>query len=108
MSEMSRYLRYLINGDKEAIVTPFEVTDTPTEFTSQLSEGYSRKMLAFYNNSHADSGEVYYGYSATLATTNGHPIPLGARVSVPVSTDISVYLVSASGEKGDIRAEEVS
>ena len=115
MSQETDYLLRLMSlGTKEAIVTAVTANLTPTEFTSQLTLGYKRKSLSVYNNSDLSSGECHYSYIASA--TNGslsHPIPKGAKIEIPVSTDISVYFFAStetttSGELGDLRVEEVS
>jgi hypothetical protein len=99
----------MINGDKEAVVTSVKAEGTPTKFTSQLTEGYKRKILSVYNNSDSASGECYYSYivSATAGSLS-HPIPKGAKIDISVTTDVDVFLFSDPGEIGDIRVEEVS
>lgn len=109
MSEMANYLRLMINGDKEAVVTSITATATPTKFTSQLADGYKRKILSVYNNSDSASGECYYSYIVSATAGNlSHPIPKGAKIDISITTDIDVFLFSDPGEIGDIRVEEVS
>ena len=105
MSEISNYLRLMINGDKEAVITAVKADATPTEFTSQLTEGYKRKHLNIFNNSASASGECYYSYAAL---GDGHPVPKGEEVNVRVSADIDIFLFSDTGELGDLRVEEIS
>ena len=109
MSEMANYLRLMINGDKEATVTAVKADPTPTKFTSQLTEGYKRKILSIYNGSASASGECYYSYSDSASSGSlSHPIPKGAKIDISVTTDIDVFLFSDTGELGDLRVEEVS
>jgi len=112
MSEIANYLRLMLNGAKEAVVTAVTVDLTPTKFTSQLSAGYKRKSLSVYNNSNSASGECHYSYSASATSENlSHPIPKGAKIEIPVTTDVDVYFFAdtiLSGEIGDLRVEEVA
>lgn len=112
MSEIANYLRLLINGDKEAVVTAVTADLTPTKFTSRLLQGYKRKTLAVYNNSHSNSGECHYSYSKAATTEAlSHPIPKGSKIVIPIATDIDVYFFAdtiLSGELGDLRVEEIS
>lgn len=109
MSEMANYLRLMINGDKEAVITEVAADPTPTKFTSQLTEGYKRKILSVYNESNSASGECYFSYSdAATAGSLSHPIPKGAKIDISVTTDIDVFLFSDPGEIGDLRIEEIS
>lgn len=109
MSEESRLLRLLVQGDKEAKVSAFTVPFDPTEFVSQLSQGYSRRKLKVRDLSDAASGECYYGYSGEITVNDAMPIPSGEIITIPISTDISLYFMSAaSGEFGSLRIEEIS
>lgn len=101
------YLRMLIPGDKELKITPTTITATATQFSSQLVLGYSRRHFAAYNNSDSASGECYWGGSGVTPTT-GMPIPKGAIVDLPFSTDIDLYFVADTGEIGDLRVVEVA
>jgi len=110
MSEMAKLLRFLVQGDKEAKITQVSASITATKFTPQLT--YARKGMAVYNNSNDASGECYYGFTATMSPSGeSMPIPKGAVVNIPVSTDIDVYFLSFSGEvgqQGDLRVIEIS
>jgi hypothetical protein len=106
MSEEANLLRLLVQADKEFKITPVRVSETATLFTSQLTSGYKRKELSFYNNSNTSSGEIEWGGS-TLAKGNGQPIPVGAIFTVPVAVNLPVYLICGSGE-GDVRAIELA
>lgn len=110
MSEIQEYLRLLIPCDKEFKATKVAVTATPSQFSSQLTEGYSRKVLAAYNNSAALSGECYYGHDDTVSASSGWPIPKGVDVEIPVGgavgSELAVYFVCDSGEQGDLRIFE--
>uniref|UniRef100_A0A6M3J8Y0 Uncharacterized protein n=1 Tax=viral metagenome TaxID=1070528 RepID=A0A6M3J8Y0_9ZZZZ len=111
MSEIAKYLRYIIQANKEAKVTAVQAHPVGplTEFTSQLTEEQPRKGIAAYNNSDAASGDCYYGYNAGISPSGeSMPIPLGAFIPIPISTDISVFFCAASGEHGDIRVEELA
>ena len=112
MSEISNYLRLMLNGAKEAVVTAVTVDFTPTKFTSQLTSGYKRKFLYVYNNSDSASGECHYSYSSDATSQSlSHPIPKGAKIEIPVTTDVDVYFFAdtvLSGEIGDLRVEEVA
>lgn len=104
-NEIANYLRLMINGDKEAVITEVTADPTPTEFTSQLTEGYKRKILNIHNNSASASGECYYSYGAS---GDGYPLPKGETTKIQISTDIDIFLFSDTGELGDLRVEEIS
>lgn len=106
MSEIASLLRLQVQCDKEIKVTPVTVTPVATAFTSQLEEGYTRRSFFGYNNSHNDSGELYYGHDDEVTAGTGRPIPLGADVEFRLSTDVDIYFVAASGEIGDLRVLE--
>jgi len=109
MSEIAYLLRLLAPGDKEAKVTAVTVTDTATKFTSQLTEGYSRKHIKVYNNSDNSCHGCFYGFSSDITeSNNSYPIPKGKEIIIPISTDIDIYFVSCSGEVGDLRVEEIA
>ncbi len=122
MSEQSALLRLLVNGDKEFKTTTLNVGSlTPTLFTSQLTVDYARKLVTFYNNSDATSGETMIGHSSAIFTgnsgENGYPLPIGAEITVPVfrklnkvtgaEETLDIYLLCVSGE-ADIRVFEVA
>jgi hypothetical protein len=107
--QIENLLRVMVNGDKEAVITAVAVTPIPSLFTSQLVQGFPRKAIWAYNNSHINSGECYYGYvSGITPIMYSRPIPVGAVVEIPVTTNIPLYFRSASGELGDIRIEEIA
>ncbi len=109
MSTLENILRDMTNANNEAKITAVAVTLTPTQFTSALTLGYSRKAIWAYNNSHVNSGECYYGYSASMSDKIGsRPIPVGSVVEIPVTTNIPIYFRCDSGELGDIRVEEIA
>ena len=111
---ISKLLRLMVQGDKEAAVSVVSVTDTPAIFSSQLPSkladgyGYGRRRMYAYNNSDSGSGEVGYGYSATITVADMMPLPVGERVWIPVSEDVDVYFVGASGENLNVRVEEIA
>jgi len=100
---MSQALREVTLGRKEMKTTAFNATYPATEFTSQLTTGNFRKALIIY----CGSGEAYVG-DATLTPNTGLPIPIGIPLTVPVTTDLSVYFCSKSGEIIPLRAMEVA
>ena len=109
---MSRELAYLARlnsqATKELKTTAVTVTGAPTKFTSQLTEGYTRKGFCAYNNSNPASGECAWGGS-DLTAANGMPIPKGAIFDFPISTDIDIYFCNTvSGENGDLRVVEIA
>lgn len=110
MSELSRLLRYLVQGDKEAKISAVEVHGDPEKFTSQLANEYPRKAVSVYNDSDAASGEVRYGFTSDMTISGeSHPVPRGSMISIPVSTDIDLYFMNTvSGEWGNIRVQEVA
>jgi len=107
--EITKYLRYLINGDKIGKITVLTAKTASTEFYTSLDTAlYTRKRITVYNNSNSASGECYYGYSGELNSAIGKPIPKGAEVEVLVAQTIPIYFCAASGEVGDLRIEEVA
>jgi len=109
MSQESVYLaRLKSNATKEVKTTAVSVTGTPTKFTSQLTEGFFRKRISAYNNTHSSSGEVAWG-SSTLTPENGVLIPKGVIVDIPISTDVDIYFCNTvSGEASDLRIVEMA
>jgi len=105
MSEMAKLLRLLVQGDKEAAITPVTVTGTATKFTSGIST--FRKRLEVQDLSHSGSGEVFYGFESTLTKATGIAIPSGEIHHIPVSTDLDVYFICTSGELCDLRVREI-
>ncbi len=85
MSNEDRYLRLLIQSDKELKTTAVNVTTTATIFSTSLTSGYKRRGFAAYNNSNNDSGECYWGGS-DVTVANGMPIPKGAVWALPVAS----------------------
>jgi len=109
MSEEANLLRSMAYADKEAKITAVTVTDIPSIFTSRLTSEYNRKGLFAYNNSNSASGEVYYGYEDTMnPSSKSIPISKGTVVEIPVHQDVSIYFCADSGEKGDLRVEELA
>ena len=109
MSEWTRYLRLLVQSDKEAKVTKVDVTETPTQFTSQLVGGNTRKAIGVYNNSNENSGECFYGFSSYISPSGeAMVIPVGAHIGIPIAntSNIDLYFCASSGELGDLRVEE--
>ena len=109
---MSRELAYLARlnsqATKELKTTAVTVTGTPTKFESQLTEGYTRKGIAGYNNSAATSGEIVWGGS-DLTPENGMLIPKGSIFDFPVSVDLPIYFCNTlPGENGDLRVVEIA
>uniref|UniRef100_A0A6M3IY02 Uncharacterized protein n=1 Tax=viral metagenome TaxID=1070528 RepID=A0A6M3IY02_9ZZZZ len=109
---MSSELTYLARlnsiATKELKISAVEVFGSPSEVESQLVLGYSRKGMAFYNNSNAASGEVVWGNSDVTAAT-GMPIPKGCLFDIPVSVDIPVYVMNTvSGEISNLRVIEIA
>ena len=99
-------LRLMSQGDKELKTTAVEVFGGPAKFTSQTTA--FRKGLAAYNNSDSASGEIVWGGS-DVTEANGVPIPKGAMVDIPVSTDVDVYFCNTvSGEIGNLRVVEIA
>lgn len=109
MSEISNYLRYLINGDKTAKVTAIHAITAPQSFTSSLdTDSYTRKHLFIYNNSPSASGECFLGFSGDLSSVNGYPLPSGAEIRMRIAQTVPVYICSTSGEHGDLRIFEIA
>lgn len=101
-------LRLQSQADHEVKTSAVDVFGSPAKFTSQLTSGYSRKGFAAYNNSDSASGEIVWGGSDVTAAT-GMPIPKGAIVDIPCSTDIDVYFCNTvSGEIGNLRVVEIA
>jgi hypothetical protein len=95
-------------GTKELKITAVDVFGSSDLFTSQLTEGYTRKGFGAYNNSGSASGEIVWGPS-TVTAANGMPIPKGAMVDIPVSVDIPIYFCNTvSGETGNLRVIEIA
>jgi hypothetical protein len=107
--QIENLLRVMVPGNKEAVITAVPVTLIPTLFESQLVNGFSRKKIRAYNNSHANSGECYYGYDSQMhPTENSIAIPKKAFIEIPVASSIPIYFVCISGELGDVRVEEIA
>ena len=108
MSQTDLYLRLMSQADKELVTAAVDVFGTPAKFTSQLTLGYSRKGLGFYNNSDSASGEIVWGGAGVTAET-GLPIPKGALVDIPCSTAVDIYFCNTiSGETGNLRVVEIA
>ena len=110
MSEIAFYLRMLINGDKEGIVSEVVATDTPAKFTSQLTLGQARRRLYAHNAAASGSGEVGYGYDAAVNINDAMILAKGERTLIPVSADLDLYFVAGvSGETNlSVRVEEIA
>ena len=107
-SEQTYLLRLMSPGTKELKITAVDVFGSATLFESQLSAGYTRKGFGAYNQSNSASGEVVWGPAGVTEGT-GMPIPKGAIVDIPVSTDIDVYFCNTvSGETGNLRVIEIA
>ncbi len=108
-SQIENLLRVMTNGDKEAKITAIPVTNTPSLFTSQLSGSFSRRRLNVYNNSNASSGECFYGFSNDITPTSKSQVLVKKETKeIKVTTNIPVYVCCVSGEKGDLRFEEIA
>jgi hypothetical protein len=111
---IAKLLRLMVQGDKEAVVSAVSVTGTPTKFTSKLPAkladgyGYGRRKMYAYNNSDGASGEVGYGYSATITIADAMPLPVGEKVWIPVSEDVDVYFVGVAAGSLNVRVEEIA
>jgi len=107
-SEQTYLLRLMSQATKELKTFAVDVFGSPAEVESQLALGYSRKGMAFYNQSNSASGEICWG-SSDLTEANGMPIPKGSIVDIPLSTDVSVYVMNTvSGEIGNLRVVEIA
>ena len=107
-SETDFLLRLQAPGTKELKVTTFDVFGDPTLFTSQLTQGYTRKEFTAYNNSGVSSGEIVLG-SSDVTPSNGMPIPKGAALDIRLATDVPVYFCNTvSGEVGNLRIMEIA
>ena len=107
-SELAYLMRLMSAGTKELKTTAVDVFGSPTLFESQLTSGYSRKGFGAMNNSNSASGEIVWGGS-DLTEGNGIPIPKGAMVDIPLSTDVDVYFCNTvSGEIGNLRVVEIA
>ena len=112
MSEIAKYLRLMLQADKEAKITVVDVTKTPTKFTSQLTGGNTRRKIAVHNRHAAGSGECYYSFSDTASPSgdsvtipkDGHPdfIPIGD------TDNIEVYFFCEEGQTGSVQVIELS
>jgi len=112
MSEIAKYLRLMLQADKEAKVTVVDVTSTPTVFTSQLTGGNTRRKIAVHNRHSSGSGECYYSFSASaspsgesmIISKDGHPsfVPIGD------TSNIALYLFCDEGRTGSVQVLELS
>jgi len=109
MSRESDYLARLNSiATHELKITAVDVFGSSDLFTSQLTEGYTRKGLCAYNNSDSASGECVWGPTGVTAET-GMPIPKGALFDIPCSVDIPIYFCNTiSGETGNLRVIEIA
>ena len=109
MGEIAKYLRFLINADKEAKISVVHVSQTPAQFTSQLTSEQTRRRIGVYNNSNDASGEWYYGFSAAASPSGESiPIPKKSLEFIPIAdTDaIELYFFSDLSESGELRVLE--
>jgi len=109
---MSNELAYLARlnslATKELKITAVDVFGSSDLFTSQLTEGYTRKGLGAYNNSGSASGEICWGPLGVTAET-GMPIPKGSIFDIPCSVAIPIYFCNTiSGETGNLRVVEIA
>ena len=112
MSEIAKYLRLMVQADKEAKITVVNVTSTPTEFTSQLTGGYGRRKIAVHNRHPSGSGECYYSFSST-ASPSGESMVIpkaGIPSFVPIgdTDDITLYFFCDEGQNGSVQVVELS
>jgi len=111
MGEIAKYLRFLINADKEGKISRVVATITPTIFASQLTSEQTRRRIGVFNNSNEGSGECYYSFS-TPASPSGESIPLpkGETTYLPIAetTNISLYFFCEAGEVADLRVLELA
>jgi hypothetical protein len=113
---ISKLLRLMVQGNKEAKVTRVNVTDSPTKFNTQLPTaltnppGYGRRRFLAYANQHSSSGEVAYGYASDITFNDAMILPRGERFWIPVDPVVDVYFISqVSGETNlDLRVEEIA
>ena len=110
MGAIGKYLRMMIQGDKEGIVSEVVATDTPILFTSALISGQTRRHLFAHNVAPAGSGEIGYGFDAAVNINDAMILPKGERVKIPIASDIDLYLVAGiSGETNmSVRMEEIA
>jgi len=123
MPNIATYLRYLVQGDKEAKITSVTTHGDPEQYTSRLTTGQPRKSLSVYNNSDAASGEVLFGFTTAMNSSGegqAQPIPRGAMLSIPVADEsnavdangdnlIALYFMNSnSGERGNVRVTEIA
>ena len=113
MSEIAKYLRFLINADKEAKISIVSVTETPTQFETQLSLGQTRRRIGIYNNSESGSGECFFSFKAAASPSGeGMIIPKGKINYLPIADedtgDISLYFFCEQGEVGNLQVMELS
>ncbi len=54
----------------------------------------NRKKLTIYNNSGAT---IYWGYNNTVTTLTGTPMLKDQSISLNIGSNVSVYLIAASG-----------
>lgn len=112
MSEIAKYLRLMLQADKEAKVSVISVTSTPTKFTSQLTTENTRRKIAVHNRFPSNSGECFYSFSEVASPSgesmiipkDGHPefIPIGD------TTNIDVYFFCEEGHTGSVQVIELA
>lgn len=107
-NEVAYLLRLQSPGTKELKVTAVDVFGSADLFTSQLTEGYTRKRLLALNNSNTSSGEVVWG-PATVTGATGMVVPKAIMTEIPVAVDIPIYFCNTiSGEVSNLRVVEIA
>jgi len=107
MENAETYLRRIAPKSNEMAVNSFNATGTAAKFTSGLTLGFGRTGTYVFNNSHANSGECYYGPAGVTPET-GIPLFKNAVVEIPVTDDIDLYFVAETGANGDLRVLELA
>jgi len=114
MSEIAKYLRFLINADKEAKITVVSVTETPTQFETQLTLEQTRRRISVHNRHSANSGECYYSFSES-ASPSGESMVIpksGIPHYIPIADEeegaIELYLFCDEGKTGSVQVVELS
>ena len=106
--ETDFHLRLQSQADNEIKTTAVDVFGGAAKFTSQLTSKYFRKGFFVYNNSDSASGELVWGDS-TVTEADGIPVPKGAWMEIPVSTDLDIYFANVnSGEISNMRVLEIA
>ena len=114
MSEIAKYLRFLINADKEAKITVVSVTETPTQFETQLTLEQTRRRIGVYNHSESGSGECFISFKAAASPSGeGMVIPKGQINYLPIADEtvgegIELYFFCEQGEVGNLQVIELA